>query len=179
MMWTGGPNNLVQRVNFHHGTSGTRLDGGTTIDSCYYHDMVMGQPIKRADGKTITDAHSSCTMVTKGSNIVIRNTHYVGGNTACFFIQRDTQNPTTSTVGSASWDHCLFEPGSVNGQEASFGVDVEDKKGTNGPFSLTNCVFGKGWTVGPAQLPKGFTASGNTYTDGSPVKVMTSDPSNG
>ncbi len=59
-----------------------------------------------------------------------------------------------------------------NGQMPTWGVLIESKGGrTTGSIKVTNNVFSKsGWEAGPMSIQVAATVSGNTYTDGTPVK---------
>lgn len=166
-----GPNNLIQRCNLHHTTSGIRWDNGTTILANYLHDMVMGDPAQEFPTGTTTDDHSSCMLCTGAvptdlTPLYVYGNSLSSGNTANLFVQRDSTD-ATKMIGQITIDRNWFHNYHHNGQDSSFGVDIENK-GILGPIVLTNNVFDKtGWTVGPAQVPNvNATYSGNKYTDG-------------
>jgi hypothetical protein len=170
-LWSGGSEagNVIERVNIHHLIGDLRIDGGTTVADSYIHDLVMGDPVvDLATGAVSTDNHSGGLMTTRGSNTVIRHNRFEGGNTANLFVQRDVTD-TTQRIGSYLIENNLFVNVHKNDSDSSFGIDIEDK-GIVGPIVARNNTFTRlGWTVGPVSLPPGSTATGNVYTDGTPI----------
>jgi hypothetical protein len=178
-VYTGGPNNLIQRVNIHHTIHGMRVDNGTTIRDSYIHDMPMGDPVRDlATGQTNTDDHTDAIMVTGAPTnelapIVLDHNRIESGNTANFFVQRDVTD-TSKRIPNLLIQNNLFLNVHRNGQDSSFGIDIENK-GIGGTITITNNTFNKSsWTVGPIQAPASATTTGNTYTDGTPVTARTS-----
>lgn len=178
-IYTSGPGNLIERVNIHHTIHGLRLDNGTTVQNSYIHDLPMGDPVTNlATGQTSTSDHTDGSMTTGAlpsdlSPIVVDHNRFEGGNTANFFVQRDATD-TSKAIGELTIENNLFLNIHRNGEDSSFGIDIENK-GIQGPITIKNNTFNKStWTVGPIQTPAGTTTSGNTYTDGTPVPIFNS-----
>jgi hypothetical protein len=176
LIYTGGPNNVIDGVDLHHTVAGIRLDNGTTVRNSYIHDLNMGQPVvDLATGQTHTDYHSGGIMITGArpgnlTPIRIEHNRFEGGNTANLFVQRDVTD-TSKRIGTLLIQNNVFLNVHQNDSDSSFGVDIENK-GIRGPITIRNNTFNKStWTVGPIRTPAGTTTSGNVYTDGTPVPV--------
>lgn len=156
-IWSGGDNagNIIDAVDIHNTSDGLRIDGGTTLENSYIHNLSMGQ---------IPGAHSDGVQSTGGANVTIANNRFQSGNNCNVFMQWLSGNTAISnyTVTGNS-----FTPDSANGMQTSYGV-CGYAPNVSG-VSITNNTFGYGYQVGPYIAPSGSKVSGNKYTDGKPA----------
>jgi hypothetical protein len=152
--------NVIARVNIHHTIHGMRVDGDTTVTDSYIHDLPMGDA-------PYADAHTDGIMCTAGQNVTINHNRIETGNTATFFVQWETGNVS---IGNYLIQNNLFVAITKNGQQSSYGIDIENK-GIGGPITVRNNTFTYGWQVGAILNPPNSITSGNYYTDGKPASV--------
>lgn len=152
-IYTGGNNsgNKIIRVNMHHTQDGVRLDGGTTLQDSWIHQLNYNG-----------GAHSDGIQATQGDNDVIRHNTIEGGNNDSIFLQTTGGDPQIHNV---TIDNNLLLGTTSGSALSSYGVSNE----TASNVSLTNNVFNRTWQVGPTG-GSFVTFSGNTYTDGTAVK---------
>ncbi|SOD72704.1 hypothetical protein SAMN05892883_2055 [Jatrophihabitans sp. GAS493] len=149
-IYTGGPNNVLSKVNIHHTSDGIRLDGGTTLQDSYIHDLVINQiPGVHSDGIQMTQATAP---------VVLTHNSFQGGTNDAVFVQ-DIGSQTISATGN------LFTADDTGGNQTSYGFAAY----TAGHVTLTGNVFGSGWEVTPYSVPSGSTVSGNVNTAGKPI----------
>jgi hypothetical protein len=167
----GSGTNRVVRTDIHHLMHGIRLDGNITLQDSWIHDLPLGDASWDYYSKTYkTDLHSDSTMTQRGIPVVRHNT-LEGGNTAAFFVQPDVGDSSARVTG-VTVDGNNFVSVARNGQMPTWGVLIESQGGrTSGTIKVTNNVFSKtNWEGGPMSIQVPATVSGNTYTDGTPVK---------
>ena len=167
----GSGANRIIRTDIHHLMHGIRLDGAMTLQDSWIHDLPLGDRTWDNNSNVWrTDLHSDSTMTQRGTPVVRHNT-LEGGNTAAFFVQPDVDD-SNAKVTAVTVDANNFVSVVRNGQMPTWGVLIESKGGrTTGSIKVTNNVFSKsGWEAGPMSIQVAATVSGNTYTDGTPVK---------
>ncbi|MGN6331338.1 MAG: DUF4082 domain-containing protein [Motilibacteraceae bacterium] len=152
-IYSGGntSGNKIIRVNMHHTQDGVRLDGGTTLQDSWIHQLNYGG-----------GAHSDGIQATQGDNDVVRHNTIEGGNNDSIFLQTTGGDPQIHNV---TIDGNLLLGTTSGSALSSYGVSNE----TASNVSLTNNVFNRTWQVG-ATGGSFVSFSGNTYTDGSAVK---------
>ncbi len=150
--------NAIARVNIHHTLHGMRVDGDTTVQDSYIHDLPMGDA-------PFQDAHTDAIMSTAGGNNVIRHNTLQGGNNCEVFVQWQEGN---EPIGAYEVQDNQFLAVTRNGQQPTFGVCMEDR-GIKGPLSVIDNTFSRGWQVGPIESPPGTVVSANKYSDGAPL----------
>lgn len=152
-IYTGGSNsgNKIIRVNMHHMQDGVRLDGGTTLQDSWIHQLNYNG-----------GAHSDGIQATQGDNDIVRHNTIEGGNNDAIFLQTTGGDPQIHNV---TIDGNLLLGTTSGSALSSYGVSNE----TASNVSLTNNVFNRTWQVGPTG-GNFVTFSGNTYTDGTAVK---------
>lgn len=162
-VWSGGSaaGNSIVRVNIHHTVHGLHIDGGTTLADSYIHDLPMGDPGFETD-------HTDGVFIATGHNVVIKHNTFSSSNNAEIFVQ--DYDATAEGVGDLVITGNSFTNVQRNGQDASYGVAIENKS-INGPITVSNNVFSRGWDVGPIEVPRSATYSGNTFTDGKPATI--------
>jgi LmbE family N-acetylglucosaminyl deacetylase len=170
-IWSGssGPPSTIRRVDVHHLQSGLRLDGNVLLEDSFLHDFPMGDPVFDARlGTSRTDMHTDAVLSTRGGGVVVRHNRFESGNTANLFVQWDVTDSKAPHIGSYLVERNLFTTVERNGQNSSWGVAVEEA-GVDGPITVRDNTFERGWGVGPLRLPDGAVATGNTYVDGTPI----------
>jgi Domain of unknown function (DUF4082) len=161
-VWSGGDGpattHELSRVNVHHVKQGLRVDGATTIEDSYVHQLSYAPGV-----------HSEATFNSSGSNVVFRHNTFVGGNSAVMFIQPDSA--TTRVSGIVVDDNRLMSE-TTNGQHPSWALAIIGPKGST-PTSVSDIrvqdnVLDRGpWVVQPVTPAAAWTGwSGNLYSDG-------------
>jgi hypothetical protein len=137
-VYSGGTTNTnkVIRVNMHHADDGMRMDGGTTLQDSYIHDLSSGL------GGSHSDGIQSCGG---GAMSFLHNT-IQGGNNDAIFLQggdcgSNDSHPLTNVVVNNNL--LLFGDRPDNG--SSYGISV----GRALQVTITNNHFDRGWEVGP------------------------------
>ncbi|MCW2540869.1 MAG: hypothetical protein JWN95_2594 [Frankiales bacterium] len=159
-VWSGGSTagNVLDSVDIHNTSDGLRIDGGTTLTNSYIHNLSMGE---------IPGAHSDGIQSTGGANVTVSNNRFESGNNCNVFLQWLSGNAAISNyVISGN----TFTPGNRNGEQTSYGVCAYSPNVAG--VTLTNNKFVRGYQVGPATLPAGSKVSGDVYTDGTAIAVM-------
>jgi hypothetical protein len=153
---SAGPGNVITRVNIHHTVHGMRIDGGTTVQDSYIHDLPMGDA-------GFEEAHTDGIMSTAGTDTVIRHNRIETGNTATLFVQWEDGN---AKIGSYLVEGNFFVNVTKNTQVSSEGVAIENK-GIQDPSKIVvrDNVFTTGWEVGPIEIPRGAVSEDNTFVD--------------
>ncbi|MEO6702933.1 MAG: hypothetical protein ABI140_05480 [Jatrophihabitantaceae bacterium] len=149
-----GAQNVLQGLNIHNTSDGLRLDGGTELIDSWVHDLSMGD---------IPDAHSDGVQSTGGANVSITGNRIESGNNCNVFVQWLSGQPEIShyQVGRN-----LFVSQNRNNQQTSYGVCIYGN-GVQGPITVQDNTFSRGWQVGAVTAPPEASLSGNKYTDGS------------
>jgi hypothetical protein len=167
--WVGGSSahNVIRRVEIHHIVHGLHIDGGTTVEDSYIHDMPAGDKAGNDPGT----AHTDGVFVSTGSNMVFRHDTFANAANNCELFVQDYDN-TAEGVSNLSVLSSLFIPTNRNGQQSSFGAGIENKD-IKGPATIhvRDNVFGKGFQVTPIEAPTGADVVNNKNTDGSPAAV--------
>ncbi|SOD70298.1 uncharacterized protein DUF4082 [Jatrophihabitans sp. GAS493] len=141
-IYTGGPNNMIIRTSVHHTSDGLRLDGGTTVQDSFIHDLVIDQiPGVHSDGIQMTQATAPVVLT--------HNTFQGGTNDAVFVQDIGTQNITAT-------GNC-FTADDTRGNQTSYGFAAY----TAGKVTLTGNTFGKGFQVTGYSVPAGSVVSDN------------------
>nr|HMU11941.1 hypothetical protein [Candidatus Nanoperiomorbaceae bacterium] len=156
--------NTILRCNIHHVEHGMRVDGNTLVQDSYFHDFLMDNPAN----------HTDVIMCTAGTGItMLHNTFECGVNNSGIFIQWQTGNVQ---IGTVTIEHNYFQFLSKYDANPSWGISYENK-GVANPAQTTikdnvfDLAFKTTWGSGAASAPAGFVASGNVYTDDSPVVI--------
>ena len=157
IIYSGGDveTNLILRVNMHHGDDGLRLDGGTTVQDSYIHDL--------SDG--IAGSHSDGSQSCQGSHMSFRHNTIWGGNNDAIFLQGGDCG-SGANITDIVVDHNLLIAFYTQGNQSSYGISVN--RASN--VSITNNQLSHtGWQVAAIGAPgptDQITAySGNIFDD--------------
>jgi hypothetical protein len=157
-IWTGGDtgsarSTVITAVNVHHLMHGLRVDGSSTIQNSYIHDLSY------ADG-----VHSDGSFNSAGANVVYNHNTFVGGNNSLIFMQPLGGSP----IKNIMIENNNFVAETVRGEVPSYGIGVDPR--VSG-VSVVNNVFSKGpWEVAPGSQNFPWAAwSGNTFASSSAV----------
>lgn len=163
-VYSGGTdsNNVLQRLNIHHTSDGLRIDGGTTVEDSWVHDLIMGDP---AD----PTAHSDGIQSTGGANVSITHNRIETGNNCNVFVQWLSGNPAISNYQVTD---NLFVAGARNGQQTSYGVCIYGRN-VSAPIRVSNNQFSHGWQVAALTAPPEAVVSANRFTDGATANTST------
>jgi hypothetical protein len=155
------------RIEVHHIVHGLHIDGGTTLEDSYIHDMPAGDKAGNDPGT----AHTDGVFVSTGGNMVFRHDTFANAANNCELFVQDYDN-TAEGVSNLSVLGSLFIPTNRNGQQSSFGAGIENKD-IKGPATIhvRDNVFGKGFQVTPIEAPTGADVANNKNTDGSPAAI--------
>ena len=157
IIYSGGDveTNLILRVNMHHGDDGLRLDGGTTVQDSYIHDL--------SDG--IAGSHSDGSQSCQGSHMSFRHNTIWGGNNDAIFLQGGDCG-SGANITDIVVDHNLLIAFYTPGNQSSFGIGVYRASNvtiTNNQLSHT------GWQVdaigAPGPTDQITAYSGNIFDD--------------
>lgn len=162
-VYSGGSSsgNVLQRLNIHHTSDGLRLDGGTTLEDSWVHDLIMGD-------SPDPSAHSDGVQSTGGANVVITHNRFETGNNCNVFVQW-TSGPQVSHYQVSD---NLFVSGQRNAQQTSYGVCIYGQNVT-GPLSVTGNTFSHGWQVAALTAPPETALSANHFLDGAAANTST------
>lgn len=157
-----GSGNVLQRLNIHNTSDGLRIDGGTTLEDSWVHDLIMGDPVDPG-------AHSDGVQSTGGANVVITHNRFETGNNCNVFVQWLSGQPNVSHYQVSD---NLFLSGHRNDQQTSYGVCIYGQ-GVQGPVSVTGNTFSHGWQVAALTAPPETTLSANHFIDGAAASTST------
>lgn len=168
--WVGdsSANNVISRVDIHHIVHGLHVDGGTTLEDSYIHDMPAGDHAGNDGG----NGHSDGIFVSTGGHMTFRhNTFDQAANNCSIFVQ--DYDGTAEGIYDLTVRSSLFISTRRNGQASSFGVGIENKAITGADtIHVLDNVFSRGWEVAPIEAPVGSQVSGNSYVDGGAADIV-------
>ncbi|SDI99009.1 Right handed beta helix region [Frankineae bacterium MT45] len=151
-VYSGGPNDVLTRMNIHHTSDGMRVDGGTTLQDSIIHDLIINQfPGVHSDGSQSEQAHEP---------IVFRHNSITGGTYTSIYLEHVGTQPVTVD------DNLLLANYTPGVSRTAFGVVVPHE---SGHITLTDNVFDPTWLVAPYSVPDGSTVSGNITLTGKGV----------
>jgi hypothetical protein len=167
--WVGGSTakNVLTRLEVHHIVHGLHIDGGTTLEDSYIHDMPAGDKAGNDPGT----AHTDGVFVSTGGNMIFRHDTFANAANNCELFVQDYDG-TAEGVHDLAVLGSLFIPTNRNGQQSSFGAGIENKD-IKGPATIhvRDNVFGKGFQVTPIEVPTGADVANNKFTDGSAAAI--------
>jgi hypothetical protein len=146
----GASGNRILRVDIHHTQDGVRLDGGTTVQDSWIHDLLY-------DG----GAHSDGIQLTTGAGSMVLHNRIEAGNNDAVFLQRTGQDQPISDV---LIEDNLLVATAAGSARSSFGVSNENGSGV----VLRGNVFTRSWQVG-ATNGSFVAVDGNRFVDGRPL----------